>query len=307
MNNDSWIIIADDVPAAALSFMAKPVSGKVTAIVAGSRERAEAVAQAGIDEVLWYETSDSIPPEAWAVEIAKAAEKAKPRVILSVNMPMSRVLLGSAAIAVGAPVTSSIISVATTKSGLLVKRAIAEGRAVEALEADGHIAGTIIEGSPEGEAPAQTAKIIAMADKTPSDNIKIEATNFETEGAGLISAERVVSLGAGIGSKDKIEMIKQLAEAFHAEVSCSLPICDNYRWFDSSRVVGSSSQKISPRIYLAIGISGQPQHMMGVRGAKTIVAVNNDPDAPIFKKCNYGIVGDLNKIVPVLTKSLAEV
>ena len=76
------------------------------------------------------------------------------------------------------------------------------------------------------------------------------------------------------------------------ELACTKPLCDNYRWLKKSHLVGSSAHRISPRFYLAVGISGQPQHMMGVRGAKTIIAINSDPEAPIFGKCTYGIVGD---------------
>lgn len=307
MNNDSWIIIADDVPAGSLSLMARGLGGRVTAIVVGSRERAEAAAVTGVDEVIWYAANEEIPVEAWTECIAKAAEKTRPRVILAANMPMARVFVGAAAARLGAAVTSSVMAVMLEEGQVIVKRSVAEGRAVEVLEAEGFVAGMIIEGAEEEEASSVSAKITAVTDHVPEDNIKVEATHVESGGADLSSAERVVSVGAGIGSKDKIELVRQLANAFHAEISCSLPLCDNYRWFDHSRVVGSSTQRISPRIYLAVGISGQPQHMMGVRGARTIIAVNNDPEAPIFAKCNYGVIGDLNKILPVLTTALAEI
>ena len=96
-----------------------------------------------------------------------------------------------------------------------------------------------------------------------------------------------------------------MAEALGAEIACSLSLCDDYRWFEHGRVVGTSTQRIAPRLYVSVGISGQPQHMTGVRGAKTIVAINNDPEAPIFRACAYGIVGDLNKVVPALTEALS--
>ena len=89
-----------------------------------------------------------------------------------------------------------------------------------------------------------------------------------------------------------------------SEVACTLPLCDNYHWFEHDRVVGTSTQKISPRLYLTLGSSGAPQHMTGVRGAKIIVAVNNDSEASIFRECAYGIVGDVKEIVPVLTAAI---
>ncbi len=308
MNNDSWIVIAEDVPAGSLSFIARGLGGQVTAVVAGPQERAEAVSAAGVDEVLWYDAEkNNVPAEAWVKAITAEAEKRKPRLVLSANLPMSRVITGAVAARLGAAITSSIMAVTLENDRVTVKRSIAEGRAVEVLCTDGFVAGMIMEGAEEAEPSAERAKITAMTGEEPEGSVGITATYTEAGGVDLSSAERVVSVGAGIGSKERIELVKELAKAFHAEVSCSLPLCDNYRWFEHSRVVGSSTQRISPRIYLAVGISGQPQHMMGVRGAKTIIAVNNDPEAPIFSKCNYGIIGDLNKILPVLTEALSKV
>lgn len=307
MNHDSWIIVADDVPAGALSLMAQGLGGRVTAIVVGPRERAEAVASTGVDEVVWYAAGGDIPGEAWVEAVVDAAEKAKPRVVLAANVPMARVFAGAVAARLGAAITSSIMAVMLEGDKVIIKRSVAEGRAVEVLETDGIVAGMIIEGAEEAEPTQEKAPITAVTDLEPQAGIRIKATNVETGGVDLSSAERVVSVGAGIGSKEKIQLVRDLAAAFHAEVSCSLPLCDNYRWFEHTSVVGSSTQRISPRIYLAVGISGQPQHMMGVRGARTIIAVNNDPDAPIFSKCAYGIIGDLNKVVPVLTKALADI
>lgn len=306
MNNDSWIVLADDVPAGSLSRMAGGLGGRVTAVVVGPKERAESVSVAGVDEVLWYDTG-SVPAEAWAKAITAEAERVKPRLVLSANLPMSRVITGAVAARLGAAITSSVMEVTLEDDHMVIKRFVAEGRAVEVLSAGGFAAGLIMEGAEEAEPSAAGAKITPMVNAEPSSSIQVKATHTETGGVDLASAERVVSVGAGIGSKEKIELVRELANAFHAEVSCSLPLCDNYRWFEHTRVVGSSTQRISPRIYLAVGISGQPQHMMGVRGARTIIAVNSDPEAPIFSKCNYGIVGDLNKILPVLTAALSEI
>lgn len=305
MSNDSWIIIADDVPASSLSAMARSLDGRVTAVVAGPRERAEAVAVSGVDALVWYATDDVTPAEAWAAVIAEAAAEAKPRVVLAANAPAARVLVGAVAARLGAAVASSVMAVALEKERVVVKRLVAEGRAVEVLDTDGFVAGLIIEGGDEAERSAP-AEITAAENVGPGDSLKVTATHVDKDGgAELAKAERVVGVGIGIGAKDNIALVKELAAAWRAELACSLPLCDDYRWFEHSRVVGSSTQRISPRLYLAVGISGQPQHMMGVRGVKTIIAINNDPEAPIFRKCTYGIVGDLNRVVPVLTAALA--
>lgn len=304
MSNDSWIIIADDMSAGSLTAMAKSLGGQVTAVVVGSRERAKAVAVAGVDDLVWYKTDDVTPAEAWATVVAKAAAEAKPRVVLAANTSAARVLVGAVAAQLGAAITSAVMAVTLEGDQVVVKRSVAEGRAVEVLDTKGFIVGLIIEGGDEAERSTVAAAITA-ANVQPEDSLKVVATHVEAGGAELASAERVVGLGLGLCEKDNLALAKELASVLHAELACTLPLCDDYRWFEHSRVVGSSTQRISPRFYLAVGISGQPQHMMGVRGAKTIVAINNDPEAPIFNKCTYGIVGDLKAVVPALTAALS--
>jgi electron transfer flavoprotein alpha subunit len=119
----------------------------------------------------------------------------------------------------------------------------------------------------------------------------------------LTAAEIIVSVGRGIKDKENIPIVEQLAQALGAELAASRPICDN-GWLPMERQVGSSGQTVSPKVYFAIGISGAIQHMVGMKGAKTIVAINKDANAPIFEIADYGIVGDLFEIVPALTEEV---
>ena len=119
----------------------------------------------------------------------------------------------------------------------------------------------------------------------------------------LSSAELIVSVGRGIREKDNIALVEALAQALGAEVAASRPICDN-GWLPMERQVGSSGQTVAPKLYVAIGISGAIQHLVGMKGARTIVAINKDPDAPIFEVADYGIVGDLFEVVPALTDAV---
>ncbi len=119
----------------------------------------------------------------------------------------------------------------------------------------------------------------------------------------LSQAERIVSVGRGIKEQANIALAKQLAEALGAELAASRPICDA-GWLPMERQVGSSGQTVAPKLYLALGISGAIQHLVGMKGSSTIVAINKDPDAPIFEVADYGIVGDLFEVVPAMIAAL---
>ena len=119
----------------------------------------------------------------------------------------------------------------------------------------------------------------------------------------LSQAERIVSVGRGIKSQENMAVAEQLAKAFGAELAASRPICDN-GWLPMERQIGSSGQTVAPKLYVALGISGAIQHLVGMKGARTIVAINKDAEAPIFEVADYGIQGDLFELAPALIAEL---
>ena len=119
----------------------------------------------------------------------------------------------------------------------------------------------------------------------------------------LGSAQFIVAVGRGIKEADNLSIVQDLATALGAELAASRPICDN-GWLPLERQVGSSGQTVAPKVYLAVGISGAIQHLVGMKGSQCIVAINKDPEAPIFEVADYGIVGDLFEVVPALTEAL---
>jgi len=121
----------------------------------------------------------------------------------------------------------------------------------------------------------------------------------------LSAAQVIVSVGRGIGEEENLGIVRELAEALGAELAASRPICDA-GWLPMERQVGSSGQTVAPKVYLAVGISGAIQHLVGMKGAKMVIAINKDPDAPIFEVADVGVVGDLFEVVPAITKAVKQ-
>jgi electron transfer flavoprotein alpha subunit len=120
----------------------------------------------------------------------------------------------------------------------------------------------------------------------------------------LPNAKRIVGIGRGLNKKEDITMIEQLANQIEAEIGCSRPISEDFKWLPIERQIGLTGENIKAKVYFAVGISGQIQHIVGATDAKIIVAINNNKNAPIFEVADYGIVGDLYEIVPMLTEYL---
>lgn len=144
----------------------------------------------------------------------------------------------------------------------------------------------------------------AIAPDADALGVAMEAPAQEGErSVDLSQADIIVSAGRGLGDAANIDIVRQLADAIGGEVGASRPVCDE-GWLPIERQVGSSGQTVTPKLYIALGISGASQHLVGMKGSKVIVAVNKDPKAPIFKQADYGITGDVMEVIPALIKAL---
>ncbi len=157
----------------------------------------------------------------------------------------------------------------------------------------------------KGASPAPMTRTDVALDPAAIRQRPEEPFRGAKQAVDLSQAERIVSVGRGIKDKDHIALAEKLARALNAEIAASRPICDA-GWLPMERQVGSSGQTVAPKLYLALGISGAIQHLVGMKGSRTIVAINKDAEAPIFEVADYGIVGDLFEIVPAIVNELGQ-
>jgi len=304
MTSDSWVLATDTRRLAAMVAAARGAGGRVNVAAIGLRSLADAAAAAGPDAVSWVETDGGKPPEAYAQALAASIAVASPRVLVAATTAEGRVLLATAATALGAAVVPGLLSVTGAGDTLVVERVDLGGRVLETLATAAAVAGLFggddvapPEGAPAPVTPMSLAPAAVRVDRIA---LVPGATG------GVTTAERVVSVGRGVKARADLKIVEGLAADLGAEIACSMPIADDFGWVAKERYIGRSGQHIAPRLYVALGISGTPQHLEGVRDAKVVVAVNTDPDAHIFRRADYGIVGDLYEVIPALRTALGK-
>ncbi|MHB9286890.1 electron transfer flavoprotein subunit alpha/FixB family protein [Halobacteriales archaeon Cl-PHB] len=202
------------------------------------------------------------------------------------------------------PLVTDAVDLSAT-DGLVVTREFYGGKAEGTVNVEGD--GAVVTVRP-GEWPEAggtgDATVEAFDADLAVDAARTNVTGFQEVGAGdvdITEADVLVSVGRGIEEEENLDIIEDLADALDATISASRPIVDN-EWLPKDRQVGQSGKVVTPDVYLAIGISGAVQHVAGMKGAETIIAINNDPNAPIYDIADYGIVDDLFDVVPALTE-----
>jgi len=157
---------------------------------------------------------------------------------------------------------------------------------------------------PLGKDASRTGEVVKVQPKLTESPVRVlERKPKQFAGVRITDAEAIVSFGRGVKKKEDMPVVEGLAKAINGVVGCSRPIAEDLKWLPVDQYVGLSGQKVAPKLYIACGISGQIQHITGIQNARVVVAVNTDPKAPIFEYSDYGIVGDLYKIVPAIVEA----
>jgi len=300
---------------------AQQLGEPLTVAVVGSGVAAVAaeVAAADVQEVVTIDAAALEPytPDGFTAALAHAIDQLKPSLVFLPHTYQTRDLAPKLAARLDRALITDVTAIKTEPPASSHEprfvRPMFQGKLTADVVPQGpapHVVTTQIgsfraDSARKGPSPA-AVRALTVAVDAASIRQKPEAPFQEARQAvDLSQAERIVSVGRGIKEQDKLPIAQQLADALHAELAASRPICDA-GWLPMERQVGSSGQTVAPKLYLALGISGAIQHLVGMKGSQTIAAINKDPDAPIFEIADYGIVGDLFEIVPAMIDALKQ-
>jgi electron transfer flavoprotein alpha subunit len=247
----------------------------------------------------------SYTPDAYAFALKKFISGKQPKLVLMPHTYQVRDFAPKLATALDRPLISDCIGFKWTNGQLLFTRQMFQGKfaADVAFNCESPWFATFQNGAFRGDkAEAGTAPVETVNIEIPDDVIrtKPEEVFKETKQAvDLTQAEIIVAVGRGIKEQKNIELARQLADALGGEIAASRPICDS-GWLPMDRQVGSSGQTVAPKLYMALGISGAIQHIVGMKGSRTIIAINKDSEAPIFEVADIAVIGNLFDLVPPL-------
>ncbi|MGA9994050.1 MAG: electron transfer flavoprotein subunit alpha/FixB family protein [Pyrinomonadaceae bacterium] len=297
---------------AAAQTLGRELQQEVTAVVLGSgmSTLAEEVAAYDVSRVVYAnnEKLAEYTPDGYTDAMERVVRSVEPQFVIMPHTYLVRDYAPKLAARFGKGLISDCIRVSVSDGNATFTRRIFLGKIDADVTSDGEppTFATFQSGAFRGDQAGKGsgAQVETMEVEVGEVRMKPEAPFQEVKQAvDLSKADVIVAIGRGIKSKDNIALAEKLAEALGGDLAASRPICDA-EWLPIDRQIGSSGQTVAPKLYIALGISGAIQHLVGMKNSGTIVAINKDPEAPIFDIADYGIVGDLFEAVPVLTEEI---
>jgi electron transfer flavoprotein alpha subunit len=305
LNRATWEVVA----------AAQAVGDAVTVTVLGDGADAAAseIAAADVATVLVVDAPAlaQYTADGYVTALASMIQQDAPALVLFPHTYQTRDFVPALAARLGRTLVTDVTAINRTEGRTVYSRPVFQGKLSAEVEAVGpapHLISLQV-----GAFRADAAKRGASAAPIKKLSVSVDASALRQkpeppfqearQAVDLSQAERIVSVGRGIKGQENLKIAEDLAKALGAEIAASRPICDA-GWLPMDRQIGSSGQTVAPKLYVALGISGAIQHLVGMKGSRTIVAINKDPEAPIFEIADYGIAGDLFEIVPALIAEL---
>ena len=309
-NNTSFetLVAAQQIAADTSSTISALVIGK------GVSNFAEDLAGKDVSEVLLVEHDllEAYTPDGFCLALSQVIESAKPDLVLFPHTYQVRDFAPKLAAMLGKGMVADCVGFHKEADKIVFVRQMFQGKTSAdvtfqcaapwfASFQSGAFRADLLAVHPGGKAPVNKVTVELKPEQIRTK--PLELFKEAKSAVDLTQAPVIVSIGRGIKSPENIPQAEALAKAIGGEMAASRPICDE-GWLPMERQIGSSGQTVAPKLYLALGISGAIQHVVGMKGARTIVAVNKDQNAPIFEIADYGIVGDIFEIMPALTEAL---
>jgi len=286
---------------------------KITLLGSGADAAATEIAAAEASEVIVLE-ADALADytaDGYVLALKSLIEQEKPATVFFPHTYQTRDFAPALATRLGRALITDVTAIKKSGNGIAYIRPVFQGKLnadVEALGPAPHLVTLQIgafraDAAKRGASPAPIRKINAVVDASAIRQKPEPPFQEAKQAVDLSQAERIVSVGRGIKGQEHLKIAEELAKALGAELAASRPICDA-GLLPMDRQIGSSGQTVAPKLYVALGISGAIQHLVGMKGSRTIVAINKDPEAPIFEIADFGIVGDLFEVVPAIIAEL---
>ena len=310
-----WNAVSSETLVAAQQIAAAQSGSCVAAAVIGKGVRglAEELAASQLAEVLLVEHDllERYTPDGFAIALRQAITQNKPDLVLLPHTYQVRDYAPKLAASLGKGMVADCVGYRAEKEKIVFIRQMFQGKTAADVSFIGAAPWFVSfqAGAFRGD---QVARGAASAPITPV-KVDLQAEQIRTkplelfreakQAVDLTQAPILVAVGRGIKAPENIPMAEKLAKLMGGELAASRPICDE-GWLPMDRQIGSSGQTVAPKLYLALGISGAIQHVVGMKGSRTIVAINKDRNAPIFEVADYGIVGDIFELIPALTEAL---
>ena len=310
---DIWIIA--DVPQLAEEMLnpacdlSSQKGGRVRVFVNGDESAGQQTIFRGADELSLIPQVEGKLWEDYAGKLAEMIQAEQPWLVMVGSTRRGRDLAGQIAGLLDAVCVSDCKSVALVADQVVATRMMYGGLAEKTVELKVFPAILTVALKTFDPRDADDSRQGEVTRLDAPENLAVKVTERMAAAAqdvNLGEAERVVGVGRGFAEESELSLARDLAEALNAEMACSRPIAEFFKWLPENQYLGISGQVIKPQLYLAVGISGQAQHVYGARDAKVIMAINKDADAPMVKMSDYYILGDLHEVLPLLTEALRE-
>lgn len=298
------LVFSENVGLAAQLLKIASSLGTPASAVAIDAGDAKKLAEYAVEQVFLLK-GGSARPEDYARPLARLVQTEDASLLLVGDSIRGREVAAKAAAYLDAGLVAGVSEIRRSGEHIETSRMMYGGAVLKTEALDQLTVVTVPSGKAEAAKPTGQQSPVVIREVEVDARITVTNTApLEHKGVNLTASERVVGVGMGIENADDLALVSHLASALNAAIGCTRPVAEETEWLPGAQYIGISGVTISPALYIAVGISGQVQHTVGIRDAKCIVAIDKNEKAPIFKASDYGIVGDLRAVLPLLTKAV---